>query len=219
MVSSAFHRRWALIGIAALVTLIGCSQPGLKHVDATPPDAYSFEIPTDYETVCDRIWQRADKRYFLTTDNTMRGMISIAHLPTAQTAVITVRYPKQELDEYRIKAGIRAIDSATTLVEISYVNSDDGDEARQWELWANTPLEDTDTSPQTFAYGVQHPLGACVKISCRLRVTADKADSVTPAPGRGPGNIEASWIPACAGMTVLAEAGDVDYTRTHGHKV
>jgi hypothetical protein len=107
----------------------------------------SFEVPTDYESVCNRIMERARQRYIFTSDKAQRGNISMVKQPGEQTAVLRVQrrdQPVTDPDQYRVKAVVRGVDSSLCEVAIYCGTEDDLTEGEHWARWAKTPLENTE---------------------------------------------------------------------------
>jgi hypothetical protein len=150
--------RWVMMLAGLLVVGGGCAGTMGNSAGEGPILVSSFEVAADYQTVSDRIMQRATERYVFASDKTQRGNVTMFELPGEKEAVLRLQRPDQHVSEasqYRVQAIIRGIDSARCSVEIYCGTEDDYAEGRQWGLWARTPLESRVPSQWAYAHVVR----------------------------------------------------------------
>jgi hypothetical protein len=143
----------------------GCADTMGNSAGEAPVLVSSFEVTADYETVSDRIMQRATERYVFASDKRQRGNVSMFERPGEKAAVLRLQRPDQHVSEasqYRVQAVIQGIDSAHSLVEIYCGTEDDRAEGKQWGLWARTPLESADLSQWAYAQAIRPRVGGAL---------------------------------------------------------
>jgi hypothetical protein len=124
----------------ALLVLSGCGPGSIADLRDRPHSTYSVEIPADYETVYERIAQRARQRYVSVGLPAHQPGVSARLAPERQEANVTLWDSGRIKFRYRITADIRALDPTRTWIDVYAGAKDDTQEAPLWALWANTPL-------------------------------------------------------------------------------
>jgi hypothetical protein len=130
-----------MAALLALVWLGGCGPQNVTDLRKKPHSVYSFEAPADCEAAYDRIVRRARQRYrFIPMAPHQPGVCSRLQ-PSQQSATITLWDSGRVGIRYILTADLKQIDSSRTQVDIYCATKADLREARLWEQWANTPLE------------------------------------------------------------------------------
>jgi hypothetical protein len=126
--------------LLALVWLAGCGPQSAANLRKKPHSLYSFEAPAGCETVYDRIVRRARDRYRVIPMAPHQPGISTRLAPSRDSATISFWDSGRIGIRYILTADLRQIDPSRTSVEIHYAARANLQEAKLWELWANTPL-------------------------------------------------------------------------------
>jgi len=142
MLSSGFWTRGTMAALLALVWLGGCGPQNVTDLRKKSHNVYSFEAPADCETAYDRIGRRARQRYRIVPMAAHQVGVSSKLQPSGQSATITLWDSGRIGIRYILTADLRQIDSARTQVDVYCATKADLREARLWEQWTNTPLED-----------------------------------------------------------------------------
>jgi len=129
------------IVLLALVWLGGCGPQNVANLRKKPHNVYSFEAPVDCETAYDRIVRRSRERYRVIPMAAHQPGVSAKLAQSRQSATISLWDSGRIGIRYILTADLRQIDSSQTQVDVHYATKADLTEARLWEQWANTPLE------------------------------------------------------------------------------
>ena len=139
MVASRFS-----VPVAALLVLVwlgGCGPQKVTDLRERPHSVYSFEAPADCGAVYDRIVRRARERYRIIPMAPHQPGVSAKLLPSGQSATITLWDSGRIGIRYILTADLRQTDPSRTQVDVYCAAKTDIREAKLWEQWANTPLE------------------------------------------------------------------------------
>ncbi len=137
------------LGVGGVLTLLmllpgsgGCGAESVRNLRQMPDSEYSFEVPADYETVYERIAQRARQRYALTDRRTYQPSVSARLFPEQQAAAVSLSNAGRIGLRYVLHADIRRLDASRTQVDIYCGTAGYKEEARRWQWWAQTPLSE-----------------------------------------------------------------------------
>jgi ABC-type molybdate transport system ATPase subunit len=142
MLSSGFWTRGGAAALLALVWLGGCGPQNVTDLRNKSHHVYSFEAPVTCEAAYDRIVRRTRQRYRIVPMAAHQLGISSRLQPSGQSATITLWDSGRIGIRYILTADLKQIDSSRTQVDVHYATKADLLEARLWEQWTNTPLED-----------------------------------------------------------------------------
>jgi len=129
------------VALLALVWLGGCGPQSITDLRERSHNAYSFEAPADCGSVYDRIVRRARERYRFIPVSPHQPGISAKLQPSGESATITLWDSGRIGIRYLLTADLRQVDSSRTQVDVYGAAKADLKEAKLWEQWANTPLE------------------------------------------------------------------------------
>ena len=127
--------------LLVLAWLGGCGPQNVTDLRERPHSVYSFEAPADCGTVYDQIVRRARERYRFIPAAPHQPGISAKLVPSGESATITLWDSGRIGIRYILIADLRQIDSSRTQVDVYCATKADLREARLWEQWANTPLQ------------------------------------------------------------------------------
>ncbi len=129
------------VALLALVWLGGCGRQSITDLRERSHNVYSFEAPADCGSVYDRIVRRGRERYRFIPMAPHQVGISSKLQPSGQSATITLWDSGRIGMRYILTADLRQVDSSRTQVDVYCATKADLKEARLWEQWANTPLQ------------------------------------------------------------------------------
>lgn len=146
--SRSFRDALPAVVLLAASWLGGCSPSSATALRSESHKVCLLEVTADYATVHDRILQRARHRYVFPGVPRLQPGVTGGLSPETESSTITLWDSGGVGIRYRLAAEVHAIDSTHTRVELYAAGKSDRQEARLWAIWAETPLEDNDsTSP------------------------------------------------------------------------
>ncbi len=148
MASGLRSRALLAVAAAAILWLGGC-EGGSKSAARLRTEshrAYSFYVAADYKTVYERILLRARPRYVFAGIPRSQPGVSAELAPEDQSGAITLWDSGGIGIRYRLSAEIQAVDPGRTRIDLYAAGKNARREARLWAGWADTAIENADSS-------------------------------------------------------------------------